>query len=196
MFAVVLALAALLVVIVGLLAVPVVIVIHAERAELMIARWQVSGLFGLLRAGATSRTPPAKPDSGIEHPGKRRSKTGRGGAALAALRTRGFPRRTARLVIDLFRRVSFDDFHVDATFGCENPADTGFVFGCLSPVLILARDRGLDIRCSPMFSGSGVRGVAAATIHLTPLSILSAVAAFLVSPEVLRATRAIWRART
>lgn len=199
MFAVAITIAALLALIVGVLAVPVVVVIDIERGETSNAQWQVSWFFGLLNIRSTKEQSAASPaPEPVERRARVAAKRRKGGrrVGLAAWNTRGFVRRVAQLAMDLFRQAKFERLHVDATFGFENPADTGFVYGCLSPVLVLAGARGLDIRCAPTFLDFGVRGSLGATIHVRPLSIVGTMTAFLVSPPVVRTVWAVWRTRT
>ena len=116
--------------------------------------------------------------------------------AVAILRTRGLFGRVLHLARALLRRVRLERLQLDTMFGFENPADTGFVYGCLSPVLVMADVRGLNIRCRPMFLESGVRGALRATIRVRPLLVVGPMVAFLVSPPVFRAARVAWRTRT
>ena len=115
--------------------------------------------------------------------------------AVAVLRTRGLFERVVRLALALLRRVKLERLQLETMFGFENPADTGFVYGCLSPVLVMADLRGLNIRCRPMFLESGVRGALRATIRVRPLLLVGPMVAFLVSPPVFRAARAAWRTK-
>jgi hypothetical protein len=111
------------------------------------------------------------------------------------LQTRGLLPRAVRFLGSALRQVRLERCCADIMFGFDNPADTGFVYGCLSPVLVMAEVRGLDVHCRPMFMESGVRGDVNATIRVRPLAVLGAIAAFLLSPPVLRAATAAWRAR-
>ena len=109
--------------------------------------------------------------------------------------TRGLLRRTARLVVTLFRQVRFEEICVHTMFGLEDPADTGMVYGFLTPVLAAARARRLDVDCRPMFTETGWKGSVRATIRVRPLSLLAVLAVFLVSPPVIRALEVAWHSR-
>jgi hypothetical protein len=196
MVSIALTMAALVALLLGLLAVPVVLVIDAERTDTLEARWRVTWLFGLLsvtpkrtQRERTARGTPAR-RARSSHGGRR---AGRG--ALAALSTDGLASRVMKLVGALAHHVRFERLRVDAAFGCENPADTGFVYGCLSPALVLADAYGLDVHCTPLFWESGVRGTLGATLRVRPLALLGTIVAFLVSPPVLRAIGAAWHTR-
>ena len=114
---------------------------------------------------------------------------------IAALRTRGVPRRVGRLALALLRQAKLEEFRLRTAFGFDNPAETGIVYGLLSPLLMLATARGLNLECRPMFEEAGLRGAISATVHVRPLSVAGALGAFLVSPPVIRAAGSAWRAR-
>ena len=115
---------------------------------------------------------------------------------MTVARTRGLLPRVARLTADLLRRVSADRFHLHAAFGFEDPADTGLVYGWLTPLLVAANVRGFDVRCRPVFEGAGFTGSLHATIRVRPLSVVAAVLLFLCSRPVRRAAVMAWRVRT
>ena len=189
--------AALIALIVAMLAVPLVLFIEAERTGTLKVRWRVFWLFGLVKPRSRNRSAPSAPDRAdatpTDTPKKRRA--GRRRKAVAVLRTRGLFERVVRLALALLRRVQVERLQLDTLFGFENPADTGFVYGCLSPVLVMADIRGLNIRCRPMFLESGLRGAFRATIRVRPLLVVGPVVAFLVSPPVFRAVRMVWPTR-
>ena len=197
MLAVVAGLAALIALIVAVLAMPLVLFIEAERTDKLKVRWRLVWLFGLVKPRSRNRSAPPAPDRAdarpTDTPKKRRARGRR--MAAAVLRTRGLFERVVRLALALLRRVKLERFQLDTMFGFENPADTGFVYGCLSPVLVMADVRGLNIRCRPMFLESGVRGAFRATIRVRPLLVVGLMVAFLVSPPVFRAARVAWRTR-
>ena len=60
---------------------------------------------------------------------------------------------------------------------------------------MIATRRGLNLGCRPMFDESGLRGEVSAKVHVRPLSIVGALAAFVVSPPVVRAAGSAWKAR-
>ena len=197
MFALVTALGALIALIVAMLAVPLVLFIEAERTDKLRVRWRLFWLFGLVAPRSRNRSAPSPPERADARPAdtakKRKARGGR--MAIAVLRTRGLFGRVVQFALALLRRVTLERLQLDAMFGFENPADTGFVYGCLSPVLVMADLRGLNIRCRPMFLESGVRGGFRATIRIRPLLVVGPMVAFLASPPVFRAARVAWRAR-
>jgi hypothetical protein len=197
MFALVAALAATIALMVAMLAAPLVLFIEAERTDRLKVRWRLFWLFGLVKPRSPKRSAPVVPERAdakrADTPKKRRGRGRR--MAVAVLRTRGLFERVVRLARALLRRMTLERLQLDTTFGFENPADTGFLYGCLSPVLVMADVRGLNIRCRPMFLESGVRGAFRATIRVRPLLVVGPIVAFLVSPPVVRAARVAWRTR-
>lgn len=194
--------------IVAVLAVPLVLFIEAERTGTLKVRWRVFWLFGLVRPRSRRRSTPPLPDRAGAWPAgnhsagtprpvgtakKRRARRRR--VAVSVLRTRGFLQGVVRLGLALLRQMKVERIQVDTMFGFENPADTGFVYGCLSPALVIADVRGLNIRCRPMFMEAGVRGAIRATLRVRPLLVVGPMVAFLVSRPVFRAVRVAWQTR-
>lgn len=203
MLVVVATIAVLLALIVASLAVPVMLVIDARRVDTLEARWRVRWLFGLVDI-RSSRGRPALPSSERSDAersdaalGRKSAKGRRRGArmGIAVLRTRGLLRRVERLALALFRQVKLEDFHLRTAFGFDDPADTGVVYGFLSPLLVMAGIRRLNVDCRPMFLESGLRGDLRATVRVRPLSVVGPLVAFLLSPPVIRAMRSAWQAR-
>ena len=192
-------LATLLALFVGVLAVPLLLAVDAERAETLEARWRVRWLFGLVDVGASQRRPipvgPKRPSTA--KPPHRASRARRRGSriGLAVLGTRGLLRRILRLAVTLLRQMRLIRLHVHAAVGFDNPADTGFFYGAISPLLAVADARGLDVHCRPMFPDAGVKWVLRATLRVRPLAVGGSVVTFLLSPPVLRAGLAAWRVR-
>jgi hypothetical protein len=193
------ALAALVAGLTALLAVPVVLGVEAERGDALKVSWRVRALFGLVDVGP-SRGRPARgsshrPDSEASRPTRARTGRRRARMAMAALRTRGLLRRAVRTGSSLRRQITIHEFHLRTAFGFDSPADTGILYGCLSPLLVLAGQRGLDVQCEPMFVAPGLQGVLRASVRVRPLAVLGVLAAFVLSPPVLRALAAAWRVR-
>jgi hypothetical protein len=193
------AIAALLTVAVALLAIPVMLVIDAERADTLRLRWRVRWLFGLVDIRSQRRAHTLPPSDRSDASRSRQTTADkrwrRTRMGIAVLRTRGLVRRVARLAWRLRRQITLKEFHVRTAFGLDDPADTGIVYGALSPLVMMARMGGLDVECRPMFQESGLKGAVGGTIQVRPLSVAGALVAFLVSPPVLRSVRAAWRAR-
>ena len=198
MFAVAMTIAVVCALIAALLAVPLMLVIDAERVEVLKAKLHIRWLFGLVDI----RLPRDRPSSSAhersgstESPKSASHRRRKMRMALAVLRTRGVARRVVRVTSRVLRRVTLDDLRLHTAFGFDNPADTGVVYGVLAPWLVLAEQRGLNVECRPMFLESGLRGALHATIHIRPLAVLGTLLAFVLSRPVLRAVRSAWRVR-
>ena len=129
MLALVAALAAPIALMVAMLAVPLVLFIEAERTDKLKFRWRLFWLFGLVKPRSRNRSAPSAPERAAARPaGTPKKRRGRGRRiAVAVLRTRGLIERVVRLALALLRRVTLERLQLDAMFGFENPADTGFV---------------------------------------------------------------------
>ena len=199
MFAIAATIAVLFALFVALLAVPVMLVIDAERVETLKTRWQIRWLFGLVDLRLPRDRPSPRPSgpSDVSSPARvtPRSRKGKARMAIAVLRTRGLLRQVRRLSSALVRHVRLEELRLKTAFGFDSPADTGVVYGVLAPLLVLAERRGVNVECRPMFLESGLRGALRATIHVRPLAVAGALLTFFFSGPVLRAVRSAWRAR-
>lgn len=198
MFAVATALAVVGLLLVALLTVPVVLVIDAERSNSLKTSGRLRWLFGLVevrlsgrRQGhdAVRRAESARP-APKRRPSGRRARMG-----LAVLRSPGLVRRVVQLARDLRRQIKVGEFTLHTEFGFESPADTGVTYGLIAPWLVMARRNGLNVDCRPMFLQPGLRGTLHGSIQVRPLTIAGVLAAFFVSPSVVRAMRSAWQAR-
>lgn len=198
MGALVVTLAAALAVLVLLLAVPVSLTAHVERDEGWRLRWRLRWLFGLVyvrsRARGRERRRPERPPDADAPRSRARRRPGPA-TLVAAARTPGFAARVCRLLADLQRRIGVDGFYLRTEFGFDDPADTGIVFGVMTPWLLAAHHKGYDVRVQPDFASPRFAGALGASVHLRPVAVVAVVSAFLCAPPTLRALRAAWRAR-
>ncbi|HSC26888.1 MAG TPA: hypothetical protein VLD67_06415 [Vicinamibacterales bacterium] len=179
----------------ALLAIPVRFVFRVERSGTTRTSWRMRWLFGLVDVQSGRRRAPRKrKPPRAETPEVERRRTRGPTAALATLRTRGFLRCIARLLAGLRRRIRFEDFHLRAEFGLDDPADTGRLYGAIAPLLLAAAGMGWHVDCRPTFLRSGLEGSCAATFRVRPLSIIGQFVRFFCSPPVLRAIR-VWRSK-
>src|SRR6187200_1016906 len=109
---------ALGVVLIALLAVPVVLVIDAERVDTMSTRWQLRWLAGAIhvrlsgRSGNRTASPSDVPVPSVRAGGRGR----RARMALAVLRSPGLVPRVARLAAALRRQVTLAEFRLCTEF--------------------------------------------------------------------------------
>jgi hypothetical protein len=182
----------------GLLAMPVVVTVDAERVDTLDTSWQVVWLHGLIRTRSSRRRPAREEHERPDAPTPRPRSTAPRGVGrrrvVAILRARGLLPRVGRLAGTLRKRVTLERLQMHITFGCDNPADTGVVYGLLTPLLLIADRHTLDVECRPAFLDPGVRGIFHASVQVRPLAVIGTVVAFVLSPPVFRAARAAWRA--
>ncbi len=190
-------LAAVVLAVVAALATPVHVGVRLRRTDRTRARWRVRALAGLIDVrfgGETATEPDASPEAQAARAERPRRRRGRKpGAGLAVLRSPGFAGRAMRVVPDLGRRIRWEEFSLEATFGFDDPADTGQLYGLLSPLLVAGAAAGWPIRCEPRFTGACFEGACAAGARLRPLAVIWVALRFLASPTTFRAVRA-WRA--
>jgi hypothetical protein len=188
-------LAAIVVVIVAALAIPVQVEFRAERVDRMRGSARLRWLFGLVNVAFRSDHPRAAAATRAEATKATARPPRRAGTVLTAVTTPGLVRRAARLTVDLFDQIHIRDFSLHARYGLEDPADTGQLCGALTPLVVLAVVKGMDVRCTPDFAGASLAGTCSGAISVRPLSVAAVVVAFLCSPPVWRAARA-WRRRS
>jgi hypothetical protein len=100
--------------------------------------------------------------------------------------------RSVRLVRALAARVQLHDFNVVCTFGLDDPADTGTLYGALAPVLAAVEARHpAALVVTPGFDGARLDGRVALAARVVPLRLVGPLAAF----GLWLGMRA-WRART
>jgi hypothetical protein len=205
-FGAVLALAA------ALLAVPVLVALRVEWTETPQTSWRIRWLYGIVdvSSGRTEGAGEGRREAGTAQPaaeherrrdepkearrGKRAGGPARGPRiALAVLRSPGFLVRAGRFLLSLRRLLKVESLFVHSEFGFDDPADTGQVYGALSPLLAAATAAGLDLDCRPNFLQSCFDGAAGATLRIRPLAVMSTIAGFLFSVPVLRAGVVAWR---
>lgn len=226
MSTIVIILVVLVALVIALLAAPITVTLDVERVEAFAARWRLRWAYGLVRVGSrdsSSRptntvltgqrasTPPAiqaEPEQTAEdnddaaradRPKRqlRKKAHGAGGrVVLAVMCTPGFLGRVGRLTRALIGRVRIEQFRLRAAFGLSDPADTGMMYGLLSPGLVIATVYHLDVECRPVFDQAGVRLTLKASVRVVPLAVAITVLAFLLSPPVIRALLAARRARS
>ena len=107
---------------------------------------------------------------------------------FAALRTRGFPSRLARLGIELLRVLAPRAVNGWMRFGFEDPVSTGVILG-------IAQAAAWQVRLEPDFTGPALTGHAHIAWAVRPGAVLWPVGTFVASPTMWRAARAAARAK-
>ena len=82
-------------------------------------------------------------------------------------------RAAPRLIGDLFACLRFETADVDMRFGTGDPAETGQIFGMLTPVLYgVSNLRKIDVRIRPVFDQAAFSGHAAMVISVVPAMLV------------------------
>lgn len=115
---------------------------------------------------------------------------------FAVLRSEGFIRRLFRLIYEILTVARINRLRVRLLFGLDDPADTGFIYGLLSPGFssLYALPQ-VDFDVTPVFDRSVVETNMEMKIRVVPVNYLKAVVLFVFSRESFRATKAAFRVR-
>ena len=113
--------------------------------------------------GATPM-PTAKPP---KRSGKRKRPFGRRMRRAMPYLARSAP----GLARDTLGRIHIDRAAVRGEFGFTDPADTGRVYGALTPLIYARIGSRLEFDLSPRFDGACARGRAEMALHLVPIAL-------------------------
>lgn len=183
--------AAVLILFVGILAVPVTLQfdLHSDNRRRNDVNLQWA--FGLVRL----RIPTEK--SGQQQDQKRRKKRSPGKRStkkasnfFRVFRLRRLRRRVLRYLRDIWRAVHKDGVCARIRLGLDDPADTGQLWSVVGPIAgILAAIEQISVNIEPVFSEAVFEYETAGRIRIIPLQLLILTAALLVSPTVWGAMR-------
>ena len=187
--------ASILLGIILLLAIPVDLRFRVERDLSFRSRLAIRWLFGLVGKDFDSRErrPESKRERTAEDKRSRKSsKKGKIRAFLAVLRTRGFLTRVLRLARQVLSSASPQQMTLKLRLGLEDPAETGFMFGLLGPVLVgLAGFRWFSVVAEPDFAEARLQLDFQGNLRVFPVQIAGILLVFLLSPPTLRAVKAM-----
>lgn len=185
-------LVAIVALVIGVLAVPLRVTVDAEYRDGLTTRWRLGWLWWLVDVGPGRAARDGEEDARVVSPASGHTRRSRRVArmSMAVVRTPGLLQRIGRLLADLSRCATIERLQLRVAFGLDNPADTGVMYGLLSPLVIGARVNGLDVDCQPLFGSTALHGRGGATLRLRPLMLMATVAAFAFSRPVIRAVRA------
>ncbi len=126
---------------------------------------------------------------------QRRIGKGRFKSAMAFIRSPGMSASLLRLARNMCRQLRVRQLSLHLTFGLDDPADTGQLFGTLAPALILTdRLTQFDLQVQPDFSQPTLLAESRGQLRLIPLTIIGVMIAFLLSPTCWRGLVAAHRA--
>lgn len=163
------ALAACLMLLALALATPIVFLFDASFGARMRGRLRIRPLGGLIPAIPVFDSTKPAPPPGTRPEKKRRPRKRRHGR-------RPRPRMLAALpdlIGDLLATVHVEDLSLDLDVGTGDPADTGLLYGRLTPVLYGAWPRTAGhVEIRPDFTCARLDGTAAARVRFTPAAVL------------------------
>jgi len=180
-----LAVAVLLWLLAGLLAVLIVIVIvpihlnvtaqsggtPAMRLQLRLLSAGLPPLFTLTPGGRSDRKEPAARPAKVLSKRKKRTR----GWFSARLR-QSLPRLLTNvpgLIADTLSGIHLDLLHAKGRFGFSDPAETGRVFGQLCPVIYALPTERIDLTCTPDFNRRCLEGEIELAVHFQIIRLAS-----------------------
>ena len=114
---------------------------------------------------------------------------------LAVFESEGFGQRLLRFVKELFSCINISQTYARVWFGLHDPADTGRLYGILSPLIVSCFVfPKVDLKISPQFDEPMFETRFHTRVDLVPIKLLWVVLRFVVSKESLRAINAARKA--
>ena len=175
-----------------LLIIPIDLIFNISKRDNIESRVRIGWLFGLIGKDISVGRKQAKVKGNKEKKKKRSVKP-----LLAVVRTRGFLKRLLRFIRDIIRRIEIRNTYVHLTLGLADPADTGFLFAAVTPLLKFAgvQKPSIDINIQPDFDQEKLWGYAKGDLRLYPIRFIKPLLLFIFSLTTLRAMKAIIKAR-
>jgi hypothetical protein len=187
--------AAMVVSLLLLLAVPLQVIFSVHAGAAPSAHVTIGWLFGLLRfrverPDRRQRTPPAVASAGKV---RQHREPGRGRAnVLAVLRQASLRQHLYRFAKRLLRAAHWHDLDLRMRLGLGDPADTGRLWALVGPLSALAQSlHNAQVRIEPEFMDAVLEVEAHGRMLLVPLQLAGLVLAFALSPLSMRAWRTL-----
>lgn len=189
-----------------LLAIPLELWLAVESEGGARPRWRArfSWLFGVIRLEVPSgraRPPPSgvgdatREPAEPEEPERRRAPVRhRLRQARRLIESPGLVRRARRFLARFLRALAPRDLSVDLRVGLEDPAATGRLWAFLGPVAAILHSRWPDAHIVPAFAEESLDLRGRVRLAIVPLELVAVTLAFALSPVVVRAGIALWRA--
>lgn len=181
----------LLILFIGLLAVPLTVLFSIHRVEETRGVVRFRWLFGLVRFQVRiPQAPRAETRSARKKKPKPVRKKGNAGGALSLIRQRRFRRRVFKFIRDILRATHGRDLFLRLRIGLGDPADTGCLWALVGPIAGLAQNlRSAVVRIEPEFVDPVLEIESHGQFRLVPIQFIALAAAFVLSPTMLRAWR-------
>ena len=172
-----------------LLSVPVDLTFSLEKGKGLRSRVRIGWLFGLVGkdfGGNGRNLKPEKP----KRPGGRRKKSPR--PFLAMLRTRATLGHSLKLAWQLIRTIRVRELEMDLKLGLGDPAETGQLFGLVSPVLANIRSTSsFHINVEPDFQEEDLCGYCRGSVRAYPIRLVPPIILFALSLTTFQGVRAL-----
>lgn len=188
----------LLILVIGLLAVPLSVAFSIHRIGKTTGAVRFRWLFGLVRFQL--RFPPrdTKPTTKGAPPPKKKSKPtgkkGTAGGALSLIIQRRFRRRVFKFIRDMLRATHGRDLFLRLRIGLGDPADTGRLWAIVGPIAGMAQTlRSVVVSIEPEFTDPVFEVESHGQFRLVPIQFIALTAAFVLSPTMLGAWRQLRR---
>lgn len=157
----------LLLSVVLLVALPMRVALNGELGEVRRLRVTLGLLGGVVPSIALyDSDKPKRPRKNKEKKKAQRRKLLKGGGSL------GMATEFPTLLRELLQRVHLEKLHLRGRFGLGDPADTGAVFGMLTPLIYGLSGRRAVIELRPDFGDVCLEGRLEAGIRLTPIAFV------------------------
>ncbi len=176
-----------------LLTVPVDLVFNVGKRDHIESRVRIGWLFGLIGKDIRATRKQAKVK--VKEKKKKRKRSVK--PVLAVVRTRGFLKHVIRFIKDIIRRIKIRNLCVHLTLGLADPADTGFIFAAITPLVTFAgvQKPTIDINIQPDFEQENLQGYAEGGVRIYPIQFIKPLLLFIFSLTTLRVIKAIISAR-
>lgn len=183
-----------------ILAIPVTVTFSVQRRETFTNQFTIGWLFGRLRY-APQRVDRAKGKNRVAHQEKKTVKktvptepeTAPARRPLdlakAILKTRGFVKRTIRLLQTLIGAIRLRTIQMKGRIGLNDPYDTGRLWGLFSALTgVIHMKQQVLIQFEPDFNHPALEIDGHGIIRIIPLQMIAITTLFLLSPPTIRAT--------
>lgn len=186
----------LLVVVLLLLALPLDVSFRLNKEGVPGLRVGIAWGFGLIRKDFTQAASRRAAKSAVTAPRPKKPRHGgakrkRTESAMIFVRNPGMPARLLRFAKDMLRQIRVREMKLNLDLGLDDPADTGRLYGALSPVLVLLQQvPRIDLRLQPDFSQAIFMATGRGEIRVIPLTVLGVLLGFILSPTCWRAFHA------
>jgi hypothetical protein len=127
----------ILVFLIILLCVPVDLVFNIGKRDHIESRVRIGWLFGLIGKDIRARKKQAKVKVKVKEKRKKKKRSVK--PLLAVVRSRGFLKHLLRFIRDIIRLIEIRNIYVYLTLGLADPADTGFLFAAVTPLLTFSK---------------------------------------------------------